>query len=321
MTLENWQEQLRRGGLELAVLLVLSDARRYGLDIIRHLEEFTDLVVNEGTVYPLLARLTRDGLVKSEWVADGAPHPRKYYELTRTGRARSGHDRPLALVRGQARPADPPGERRRAMKLSQAGEARIRGYLFILGRSLQSFMPPELARDALREVESHILERVALIEGTPDEREALERLLDHVGSPTKVAQAYAAEIAFDEATATGRPLPMFRALWHISTTVRGFFTALGLFALYGVGVGLVIVAALKPIFPDNVGLIVRGGIPVALGAVFPLRPGVEVVGGYWLIPVCALLGALTIVSTNRMAVRFVGWWRERFRALPVSPRG
>lgn len=88
MTLENWQEQLRRGGLELAVLLALSGSRRYGLEIIRHLEESTDLVVNEGTVYPLLARLTRDGFVKNEWVSDAGPHPRKYYELTRAGRAR-----------------------------------------------------------------------------------------------------------------------------------------------------------------------------------------------------------------------------------------
>ena len=88
MTLENWQEQLRRGGLEFAVLLTLAGASRYGLDIIRHLEESTDLVVNEGTVYPLLARLAQQGILDTEWVADEAPHPRKYYRLTRTGRGR-----------------------------------------------------------------------------------------------------------------------------------------------------------------------------------------------------------------------------------------
>lgn len=88
MTLENWQEQLRRGGLEFAVLLTLSGASRYGLDIIRHLEESTDLVVTEGTVYPLLARLAQQGLLETEWVADEAPHPRKYYRLTKAGRER-----------------------------------------------------------------------------------------------------------------------------------------------------------------------------------------------------------------------------------------
>lgn len=81
----DWQEQLRRGGLELAVMLAVAEEPRYGLDIIRHLEELTDLVVTEGTIYPLLARLTRDGLLASEWNAEGA-HPRKYYRLTTAGR-------------------------------------------------------------------------------------------------------------------------------------------------------------------------------------------------------------------------------------------
>ncbi len=88
MTLENWQEQLRRGGLEFAVLLTLTGPARYGFEIIRHLEESTDLVVNEGTVYPLLARLASQGLLVTEWVADEGPHPRKYYRLTRLGRER-----------------------------------------------------------------------------------------------------------------------------------------------------------------------------------------------------------------------------------------
>jgi PadR family transcriptional regulator PadR len=88
MTLENWQEQLRRGGLEFAVLLTLTGAPRYGLEIIRNLEEETDLVVNEGTVYPLLARLAGQGLLKTEWVSDEGPHPRKYYRLTAAGKTR-----------------------------------------------------------------------------------------------------------------------------------------------------------------------------------------------------------------------------------------
>ena len=86
MTLENWREQLRRGGLDLAILLSVASESRYGLEIIRHLGETTDLVVNEGTVYPILGRLTREGVLAAEWVADEAPHPRKYYQLTAKGR-------------------------------------------------------------------------------------------------------------------------------------------------------------------------------------------------------------------------------------------
>jgi PadR family transcriptional regulator PadR len=83
--LENWREQLRRGGLELAILLVLAPGRRYGLEILRYLEEATDLVVTEGTIYPIFARLTKDGLVAAEWVTGEGPHPRKYYRLTEAG--------------------------------------------------------------------------------------------------------------------------------------------------------------------------------------------------------------------------------------------
>ena len=86
MSHETWQEQLRRGSLDLAILLTVSDGPRYGLAIIQHLEAFTDLVVTEGTIYPILGRLTRDGLLSSEWVEGEAPHPRKYYSLTRAGR-------------------------------------------------------------------------------------------------------------------------------------------------------------------------------------------------------------------------------------------
>ena len=88
MSHEIWREQLRRGGLDLAILLTVSTGPRYGLAIIQHLEAFTDLVVTEGTIYPILGRLTRDGLLEAQWVEDEAPHPRKYYRLTRVGAKR-----------------------------------------------------------------------------------------------------------------------------------------------------------------------------------------------------------------------------------------
>jgi PadR family transcriptional regulator PadR len=87
MSLEDWQEQMRRGTLELAVLLVIAPRPRYGLEILRELE-FADLVLAEGTIYPLLARLERDGLLRSEWIEGEGPRPRKYYRLTPQGRAR-----------------------------------------------------------------------------------------------------------------------------------------------------------------------------------------------------------------------------------------
>jgi PadR family transcriptional regulator len=88
MSHETWQEQLRRGSLDLAILLTVSTGPQYGLAIIQHLDAFTDLVVTEGTIYPILGRLTREGLLAAEWVEGEAPHARKYYRLTRVGAKR-----------------------------------------------------------------------------------------------------------------------------------------------------------------------------------------------------------------------------------------
>ncbi len=85
MSSDTWQEQLRRGALDLAILLAVSVRARYGLSIVQHLDAFTDLIVTEGTIYPILGRLTREGLLDAYWVDDEAPHARKYYRLTRAG--------------------------------------------------------------------------------------------------------------------------------------------------------------------------------------------------------------------------------------------
>lgn len=88
--LDKWREQLRRGGLELAILLSVSSTPRYGLEIIRYLQESTDLVVTEGTIYPILGRLTRGEIVEAEWISEETPHPRKYYRLSTLGRKALG---------------------------------------------------------------------------------------------------------------------------------------------------------------------------------------------------------------------------------------
>ncbi|HVO82354.1 MAG TPA: helix-turn-helix transcriptional regulator [Terriglobales bacterium] len=86
---ENWEVQLRKGSLELAILATLWDGRHYGLEILRRLESDSDLLLSEGTVYPLLNRLRVLGLVDSEWVESDSGHPRKYYRLTAAGRRRA----------------------------------------------------------------------------------------------------------------------------------------------------------------------------------------------------------------------------------------
>src|SRR5271155_2157277 len=86
---DKWEVQLRKGCLELAILAALWGGKLYGLEILHRLESDSDLIVSEGTVYPLLSRLKALALVHSEWVESDAGHPRKYYALTASGKERA----------------------------------------------------------------------------------------------------------------------------------------------------------------------------------------------------------------------------------------
>jgi len=88
-SVDRWEVQLRKGCLELAILASLWGGRLYGLEVLRVLEKESDLVITEGTVYPLLSRLRAEGLLDAEWVEAELGHPRKYYRLTASGRRRA----------------------------------------------------------------------------------------------------------------------------------------------------------------------------------------------------------------------------------------
>jgi uncharacterized membrane protein len=198
------------------------------------------------------------------------------------------------------------------MQLSETGESRVNGYLFVLERSLKTFLPRDVVRDAVREIESHLRERVLAATHSPDEQAALERLLAELGPPLRVAQAYSAERTIDEAVATGRIVPIVRAVGHLaSTTIVGFFAALGLLVGYLTAFALLAIAVLKPIFPNNVGVQYIRGFPVGVGAHFPLQPGMELHGGYGVIPVALVCGLAVFVLTQRGARGFLSWWRNR----------
>lgn len=77
--------QLRKGFLAYCVLLICGESAKYTSDIIQQLRE-AELVVVEGTIYPLLSRLQKDGLLAHEWQESEQGPPRKYYRLTDYGR-------------------------------------------------------------------------------------------------------------------------------------------------------------------------------------------------------------------------------------------
>ncbi len=86
----SWTTQLRKGALELAVLNALDGDRLYGYDIVRILRGYDGLMIGDGTVYPILSRLKADGLVRATIEDSPDGPPRKYYELTRTGKTTLG---------------------------------------------------------------------------------------------------------------------------------------------------------------------------------------------------------------------------------------
>ena len=77
---------IRKGLLEFLVLKVIAADRVYVADMLKKLAE-TEFATQEGTLYPLLSRMRRDGLVDYEWKESEAGPPRKYYGLTASGRA------------------------------------------------------------------------------------------------------------------------------------------------------------------------------------------------------------------------------------------
>lgn len=85
MNIENTKAQMRKGILELCILSILNDGEKYASEILEVLKNAQMLVV-EGTIYPLLTRLKNDQLLQYRWEESVSGPPRKYYALTQQGR-------------------------------------------------------------------------------------------------------------------------------------------------------------------------------------------------------------------------------------------
>ena len=82
---DNWTTQLRKGILELCVLNAMKGDKLYGYDIVKKLGGIDGLVIGEGTIYPILSRFKREGLVKTSIEESSEGPARKYYRLTERG--------------------------------------------------------------------------------------------------------------------------------------------------------------------------------------------------------------------------------------------
>ncbi len=112
-TTERRSSQLLRGVLDLCLLAVVADEPAYGYEMTKRLRARGLAIVGEGSIYPLLGRLERDGLVETHREASNGGPPRKYYRTSSAGQlalaegidewksARDGIDVVLGLVEAE----------------------------------------------------------------------------------------------------------------------------------------------------------------------------------------------------------------------------
>lgn len=84
MNIDNMKAQMRKGVLELCIMSIIAQQEVYPSDIISKLKE-AELIVVEGTLYPLLSRLKNSGLLSYSWKESSSGPPRKYFSLTQEG--------------------------------------------------------------------------------------------------------------------------------------------------------------------------------------------------------------------------------------------
>ncbi|QFR38747.1 PadR family transcriptional regulator [Candidatus Gracilibacteria bacterium 28_42_T64] len=83
--LEKISAQMRKGILEYVILMIIDSGDVYSSDILKMLKE-NNLIVVEGTLYPLLSRLRKESIITYFWVESSSGPPRKYFKLTKEGK-------------------------------------------------------------------------------------------------------------------------------------------------------------------------------------------------------------------------------------------
>jgi PadR family transcriptional regulator PadR len=85
MNIDKTKAQMKKGVLEMVIFSITSKGEAYASDIITYMKD-AQLIVVEGTLYPLLTRLKNEGLLEYRWEESTSGPPRKYYSITELGR-------------------------------------------------------------------------------------------------------------------------------------------------------------------------------------------------------------------------------------------
>ena len=83
--LPKWITQVRKGLLDFCVIRLLGQGEKYGYQLVQELKQMPNLVITEGTIYPILAKLKKEGLLTSALKDTGSGPARRYYSLTEAG--------------------------------------------------------------------------------------------------------------------------------------------------------------------------------------------------------------------------------------------
>ena len=186
-------------------------------------------------------------------------------------------------------------------------ESQINDYLARLRAALTSMTVSE-REDIVEEIRMHIRERIG------DAQTSLDAVLAGLGPANELAQQYRTGLLVQRASTSISPILILRATLRWATTcVEGCCVFMIAIFGYAMGVGFLLLALMKPLFPANTGLWVgpnEFNFSFRMGATMtnPAAPVHEVLG-WWLIPVCLVIGSLSIVCTTKLLQYLMGRFR------------
>jgi uncharacterized membrane protein len=177
-------------------------------------------------------------------------------------------------------------------------ELQVNDYLAQLRACLIGMTLAE-REDIVQEIQMHIRER------SSDPQTSIEQILAGLGPADELAQQYRTGLLVQKARHSISPVPILRATLRWATTgVEGFIVFMIAITGYLMGGGFLLLALIKPFFPQYTGLWVGPGefsFSFRLGATMtnPASPVHEILG-WWLIPVCLVLGSLSLAATTKL---------------------
>ena len=191
-------------------------------------------------------------------------------------------------------------------------------YLQSLSSHLKS-LPAEAREEILLEISSHIQDSLTQPGANLDE------ILARLGTPERVAAAYRDNILLRRARRSFSPVVMARAIVRLATKgVFGFIVFLCATIGYCIGGTFVLIALLKPIFPNHTGMWIGGPDAFTMGVqLFPPGPPAHEVLGRAIIPICLVLGTLILgatMVTGRLFLRTSRFVQEKFQPSPQPLR-